>query len=501
MVNIQSGMTTTVSSSIDDLVGAGVIWSFWEGQPPDLVLRCFESIRIHNPSRPFIVINRATLPKFLDPSADFPLFHGRRGTPDDFSKVQYLADWVRLKLLEKYGGVWLDASIICTSSVDNWITDDSMNASLRWADDDEIIHNDGADEKNSSSDEYLGGVVSAQQRRVSLSVNSVNIINMFPMHANGNVHGNWAMAAMEPGNPVIQAWLQEMNDIFNEIGTRQEPTDYIDRVMTENAFVRDRWNNPRAPPLPYLWVYLALQVVLHRQPELHSHIYLHSCVDGPMFRRYLYNVERGIHDGAEVSRATADHLAMEPLDTDGPDRWFIKLVGTDRQPIQEHFDNQTYCENSALDRLGQLRARSIVYGANVRTKANLDKVRAALHLIVATSVLGRRIGNSSDASAVDQNCITVDVTEEAEEDPPTRREKRKSILVGLTEPPKVLPTKRDSICLDFYFEESLLKEDKVDAAPAATQKQADSEEIILAMRRESLYSDSIGVTPSMITIL
>jgi hypothetical protein len=47
----------------------------------------------------------------------------------------------------------------------------------------------------------------------------VNIINMFPMHANGNVHGNWAMAAMESGNPVIEAWLQEMNDTLNEIGT------------------------------------------------------------------------------------------------------------------------------------------------------------------------------------------------------------------------------------------------------------------------------------------
>ena len=167
MVNIQSGTTTTISYSIDDLVGAGVIWSFWEGRPLDLVLRCFESIRIHNPSRPFIVTNRATLSKFLDPSADFPLFHGRRGTPDDFSKVQYLADWVRLKLLEKYGGVWIEASIICTSSVDNWITD-NMSASLQWTHYDEIIHNDGADEKNFSSDEHLGGVVWATASSTSI---------------------------------------------------------------------------------------------------------------------------------------------------------------------------------------------------------------------------------------------------------------------------------------------------------------------------------------------
>jgi hypothetical protein len=238
-------MTATAISSIaarnSDLVGAGVIWSFWEGQPPNLVLRCFESTRIHNPSHPFIVLSRSTLPKFLDPSVDFPLFHGRHGTPDDFSKVQYLAGWVRLKLLEKYGGVWLDVSIICTSSVDNWIATD-QNSSGVGSDlsspgvcvtDEDVIHEAGADENIDS------------ERPV---VHGRNIINMFPMH------GNWAMAAMEPGNPVVQAWLREMNDIFNEIGPRQEPTDYIDRVMTGNAVVQDRWNLPRAPPLTCLWV-------------------------------------------------------------------------------------------------------------------------------------------------------------------------------------------------------------------------------------------------------
>ena len=107
----------------ESLVGAGVIWSFWEGQPPDLVLRCFESIRVNNTTRPFIIVSKATLPKFLD-KTDFPLFHGRHGNLEDFTKVQYLADWVRLSLLEKYGGIWLDASVICTSSVDSWIVEE-----------------------------------------------------------------------------------------------------------------------------------------------------------------------------------------------------------------------------------------------------------------------------------------------------------------------------------------------------------------------------------------
>lgn len=398
------GMRTDASD--DDLVGAGIIWSFWEGQTPDLVLRCFESIRIHNPTRPFIVLNRATLPKFVDLTVDFPLFRGKRGTPDDFSSVQIFADWVRLKLLDKYGGVWLDASIICTSPVDNWIANGDHNTAAAAA----LLYDDDEDEMQI---QQLGSVK--------------NIIHMFPMHANPNVHASWAMAAMEPGNPVIQAWLQEMNDILNETGSLQEPLDYIKRVMTENNEVCERWNTPQTPPLPYLWVYLALQVVLHRQPDLHSHICLHSSVDGPIYRRYMYNVEHEIQDATEVSRATADHLAMEPPNIDGPDRWFIKLVGTDRQPIQEHLDNRTYRENSCLDRLSKLRARSIIYGANVQI-ANLDKARATVHRIV--SDLEGRIGNSSDAST----CLTISMDDDTDDQPKHR------CLVGLTDSPKVLPT-------------------------------------------------------------
>lgn len=495
--------------STDHLLGAGVIWSFWEGQPPDVVLRCFESIRVHNSARSFIVLSQATLPKFLDEAVDYPLFHGRRGTPADFSKVQYLADWVRLTLLEKYGGIWLDASVICTSAVDNWIVER-----------DEIVYD--------SDEEH-------EEPKINKKM-----INMFPMHANGNVHGNWAMAALEPGNPVVKAWRQEMNDIFNEIGPGQIPTEYVDRVMAENPTVRDRWNNPAAPPLPYLWVYLALQVVLHRQPELHSHICLHSCTDGPMYRRYQYNVVHGIQDGTEVSQKTADHLAREPLHLDGPDRWFIKLVGTDRRPVQEHLDRKTYREDSGIGRLSRLRARTVVYGSNLRTLANLDRVRAAVHLIVATRALGENlVSNISSSNTKDETTtppasntsstklrrgskresvlmdfqfgdasILKGIGEEEEQDDQEhhRPSKRASILVGfdIAESPKEPPAKRESICFDFYMDGTSLEDDDVDDAAAPNDGETtttDSSAEEPPSRRESIYSDKSGAPPTIITIL
>ena len=325
------------------------------------------------------------------------------------------------------------------------------------------------------------------------------------MHANCNIHGNWAMAALEPGNPVLQAWRREMNHVFNEIGPGAVPTDYIERTMAELPSVQDRWNNPTAPPLPYLWVYLTLQVVLDRQPELHSNIFLHSCVDGPMFRRYQYNVVHGIDDPMELSQRTADDLASRPLDLDGPDRWFIKLVGNDREPVQNHLDKKTYHQDSGIGKLSQLRARTVVYGSNMRTLANLDKVRAAVHLIVAA----RTFGTSMEQPAVDNKCqegnrraskrqsVLMDFKLEAfmseNEDPP---KKRNSILVGFNmESPTQPPAKRESICLDFYMDESDLDVD--DTGHTAEESELDAEP---ALRRESIYADG-GVVPSMITIL
>lgn len=327
------------------------------------------------------------------------------------------------------------------------------------------------------------------------------------MHANGNIHGNWAMAALEPGNPVIQAWRREMNEVFNEIGPGGVPTEYIDRIMAEKPNVKERWNNPAAPPLPYLWVYLTLQVVLDHHPELHSHIVLHSCIDGPMFRRYQYNIVHGIDDPVTLSQRTADDLASQPLQLDGPDRWFIKLVGTDREPVQNHLDRKTYHDDSALGRLSQLRARTVVYGSNMRTIANLDRVRAAVHLIVSTRAFGGDAAPSDVSSseipdanrrASKRQSVLMDFKFEdaslAEEDDLPK--KRESILVGFHfEAPTQAPTKRESICLDFFMEETDLEGDEVD--PVTGDLDVDP-----SLRRESIYADlPTGVFPSVVTIL
>ena len=315
----------------DSVIPTGTIWSFWDGNPPELVLRCIESIRLQNPGRPLIVVSKDTLPLFLS-SEDYPMFHGRRGGPDDFSCPQYLADWVRLMLLEKYGGIWLDASIICTNAVESWYTSSQTSGNSK-----------------------------------------TNKITMFPMHANPNVHGNWAMAVDKPGHPLLRAWRHELCRVLNEAGPRQVPLVYCKQAFVDHPNLVALWNNPAPPPLPYLWVYLALQVVLQKHPALHSTVHLLPSVDGPMYRRYKLNIQQGIVDNLDLSAATAHDLANLPLRLEQHDRYFIKLVGKDRDPCEAVLKTGMFQKHSPLDYLSCIAPRPIDYGTNLQTTVLLGR--------------------------------------------------------------------------------------------------------------------------------
>lgn len=288
--------------------GPDTIWSFWDGELPDLVHRCLESIKFCNPDKSVVVLNMDTMLDFLNED-DFPLVQGERVGPNDFQSIQYLADWVRLTLLEKYGGVWFDASVICTAPVDEWVCQ------------------------------------------------ATSQITMFSMHANCNVHANWAMGTTVPGHPLICAWRKELATIYNQFGTEEVPNLYIERAFVNYPALNNLWYSPRPPPLPYLWVYLALQVVLQREPDLRSTICCLPSQQGPMYRRYLYNIVHDVPDAESVSRLTADDLAKQPMSIRTHDRWFVKLVGADRSPVETHLKNGSFVAGSALDFLSRLPIR------------------------------------------------------------------------------------------------------------------------------------------------
>lgn len=82
-----------------------VIWSFWHDDKLPLLTRvCMKSWKIHNPDYIINMLSEATLSKFIDV----------RQLPVIYPKLSYQhkSDIIRLSLLKKYGGYWIDASIL-----------------------------------------------------------------------------------------------------------------------------------------------------------------------------------------------------------------------------------------------------------------------------------------------------------------------------------------------------------------------------------------------------
>jgi len=91
-----------------------VIWTFWDGDEPELVKKCIGSWKKHNPGYKIIVLNKTNLKEYLSDDID-TIPH-----TEDF--IQRYADFVRVNAVKKYGGIWMDASIICQQPL-TWVHD------------------------------------------------------------------------------------------------------------------------------------------------------------------------------------------------------------------------------------------------------------------------------------------------------------------------------------------------------------------------------------------
>jgi hypothetical protein len=98
-----------------------IIWAYWQDTTVSntsnvispIVQKCIATWRKYNPDYTINIVNRQNLNTFID--VDIV------GLKNNDSMTRE-SDFVRLHLLKKYGGIWLDASTICTRSLD-WIID------------------------------------------------------------------------------------------------------------------------------------------------------------------------------------------------------------------------------------------------------------------------------------------------------------------------------------------------------------------------------------------
>jgi len=84
-----------------------IFWAYWHdpNNIPPIVNECFISWRRHYPTYSIIIVNNNTISKYIN----------RDELPNKFDQIkahQMRSDFIRLALLKKYGGVWLDATIL-----------------------------------------------------------------------------------------------------------------------------------------------------------------------------------------------------------------------------------------------------------------------------------------------------------------------------------------------------------------------------------------------------
>lgn len=90
------------------------IWICWfQGldEAPNVVKKCIESVKKNNPDKEVIVITSNNLHDYVE----FPKYIEEKWEKGTITHT-HMTDLLRLELLLRYGGTWIDATVFCSSS-------------------------------------------------------------------------------------------------------------------------------------------------------------------------------------------------------------------------------------------------------------------------------------------------------------------------------------------------------------------------------------------------
>lgn len=269
-------MVSEIESFYQDSEIPKIIWSFWDGEVPDFIHRCVNTWRLNNPEYSIKLLNKSDLYSVL-PDVDFNKIK-------HLDKPQRFSDMVRLHLLSRYGGIWMDASIIC-------------NKPLNW------VHNIQTDTGCEFVGYYLDGFTEKKY------CDTAKVIE------------NWFFACV-PGCKFVRNWLIE----FSRISDYETIEKYVENVRSNNVssqFINDT---------NYLAMHVACQKVLQHFDVKSYKLHLLKAEDSAY--KYLvdnnWNTELAIDNG----------ILKKKYD----DYEIIKLRGGERKYMssrnyKDYFDN------------------------------------------------------------------------------------------------------------------------------------------------------------------
>lgn len=245
-----------------------IIWGFWDGELTETVKTCVQSWKHYNPEYEVIILNKQNLPKYL-PDVDFATIVHAKDSNARFS------DFVRLNILARYGGIYIDASTIC-------------HKPFSW------LH---AIQKKKGVDfigYYLEKFTDPKYKEYSPVIES------------------WFLAST-PNSRFVVDWLKEFMRT-NEYLTMDE---YLENVTNNNISIQ-KIDIPN-----YLAIHVAAQTILQKNPQKYD-IYLFPAESGPY--KYLVDTNWTVKDAVDL-------LTNKDTNTKYFELPIIKMRGCERPHI------------------------------------------------------------------------------------------------------------------------------------------------------------------------
>jgi len=91
------------------------LWQYWhqgKENAPELIQKCFESVQKFENDKKIVVLSFDTVKDYVDvPQKYYDLVNSKK------IPIAIFSDIVRLYLLEKYGGLWIDSTILLTDKI------------------------------------------------------------------------------------------------------------------------------------------------------------------------------------------------------------------------------------------------------------------------------------------------------------------------------------------------------------------------------------------------
>lgn len=273
----QAGLLIHHAQKIEKIELPKNIWMYWQGNLPALVARCIAVIQEKHPDYHVYVLNDDNIAEFCD--EEYYNFQGITS--------QQRADLIRLNLLYKFGGIWLDASIILLRDL-NWIGSLMQEANAEF---------------------------------FSYYRDNNTTIKQYP------ILENWLMASVQ-GNSFIKAWLDELIRV-NQQGVKNYLTELKHSYPKPNDLFQNIGN------IEYLFAYVACQKVMR---EHHLNYVVIDCDENALMHQVK---NRWVKEKILIDFAINYRAESFP--------YLIKLAKKERNYLLKYYDQKKFLKGTYLD--------------------------------------------------------------------------------------------------------------------------------------------------------